>query len=382
MYWNPKVRAQEILARMTRVTADNVKGAHDAQMVIAGGKAYIVYEANDVRPGESGEWPYVYSAMSIVDIRENKLLSVLEVARSGQVYTNETLKPGACFVPRILIKDPTTLRVFFASMEPGVRQDETWYIDFDLKTETFSSCIYRLKLETKLGVFLMEPRHFYAQARLDGFTKKERDNAMYLFDIGKQFDGHTYVALNNFGGKQNALGVFNEALDTVRVIGNFNEPQSEGLSESAVNRMPDGSWIAIVRNDSNNKNYRFTRSSDGVSWTPAEEWPIVQNGSNSKPLLDRFGGVYYLGWQEKPDRTRFNIDVSIDFVHWTRAYSFDNAEFSLQYPSLCEADGNIYICGTHGAVGSGGECRDSIWFTRLNTLEEGRELCSEIVKRE
>ena len=63
----PEKRAQAVQENMIRVTADCVRGAHDAQTVIARNKAYIVYEANDVRPGENPAWPDNYAAMSILD---------------------------------------------------------------------------------------------------------------------------------------------------------------------------------------------------------------------------------------------------------------------------------------------------------------------------
>ena len=75
-----------------------------------------------------------------------------------------------------------------------------------------------------------------------------------------------------------------------------NGPQSQQLSESSVNRLPDDTWMAICRNDSGN--YHFSTSADGEVWTEGRELPFVSNGDNSKPTFDRFGGLYYLGWQE------------------------------------------------------------------------------------
>ena len=37
-----------------------VKGAHDSDFIIHNGKAYVVYMANDVRPGEAPDWSFVY----------------------------------------------------------------------------------------------------------------------------------------------------------------------------------------------------------------------------------------------------------------------------------------------------------------------------------
>ena len=91
------------------------------------------------------------------------------------------------------------------------------------------------------------------------------NHGLYIFDSFKEFDGRRYVALNNFPGKQNALAVLHDDFTTFEVIGHYNEPQSQQLSESAVNRLPDGTWMAICRNDAGN--YHFTTSQDGKTWT-------------------------------------------------------------------------------------------------------------------
>ena len=375
--WDAKQKAAEVLRHMIPVTEKRVKGAHDAQMVIARGKAYIVYEANDVRAGENGEWPFVYCAMSVMDVAQNRLLRVEEIARPGKAFANVTLKTGACFVPRILQKDEDTLRVFFVSMEPGVRQAEMWYVDYHMAEEAFDSRIYPVMLKTKAGTLPMTPHHFWQQAHEEGFNKREPDSGLYLFDVDKPIGGRRYVALNNFLAQQNALGVFNDALDTVELLGNFNEPQTDGLSESAVHMTPEGEWLAIIRCDNGNQNYRFATSPDGRVWSPGAEKPAVQNGSNSKPILEKFGGVYFMGWQEKPFRTRFNIDLSADAKNWVRAFSFDDEEFSLQYPDLYLWEGTVYICGTHGRVGGGPDGRDSIWFGPLAAVEEAQKLVAD-----
>ncbi len=372
---SPEERGQEFLDSMIRVTGESVKGAHDSSLVVTDKKAYIVYMANDRQPGENSRWPYIYTAMSIVDIASNRLLDSREVAHGGQQFANVRLKEGSCFVPRILQKEERTLRIFFDSMDPDNRPTEVWYRDYDLQSGKFDASIGRVNMETPEGTVPLSPQAFHEQARRQGFSKPVNNDGPYLFDIGKEFDGKLYVAVNNFGGKQNALCEFNEDLTSVRVIGNINEPLSEDLSEAAVERMPDGRWVAILRNDGNNLNYRFAYSDDGVCWTAAEESPLVQNGSNSKPVLHCFDGVYCLGWQEKPYRTRFNLEVSTDFVHWKRAYSFHDEDFSLQYPSMYAYDGEVYLCATHCFPGEERERRDSIYFGHLNSVSGLRELC-------
>ena len=183
----------------------------------------------------------------------------------------------------------------------------------------------------------------------------------------KVFDGTTYVAINNWPGKQNALAMANEALDTFEIIGHYNLPQNMPLSESSVNRLPDGTWLAICRQDGGNRNYTFTTSRDGKVWTPNMHREFVPNGTSSKPTFDRFGGVYYLGWQEATQikgvfRSVFNIDVSRDGRSWQRKYRFET-EKSFQYPSFCERDGVVYLSVTQGD--QSGSRKERIMFGRL-----------------
>jgi hypothetical protein len=161
-----------------------------------------------------------------------------------------------------------------------------------LQTQQFEPSIHKAKLKTAAGVFDMQPCHFHADAVAKGLRKPAHNHGLYIFDSFKEFDGLTYVALNNFPAKQNALAVVHADRITFEVLGHYNEPQAEQLSESSVNRMPDGSWLAICRNDSGN--YHFAASDDGKTWTEGRELPIVSNGDNSKPTFDRFGDIYYL----------------------------------------------------------------------------------------
>lgn len=134
-----------VLANLIDVTGPPVKGAHDAEMVLANGKAYIVAELNDVQPGEAASWDFIYCAMSIVDLATMRLERVEPFARTEQAYANTTLPAGCCFVPRIIQKDVNTLRCYFASEKPGQRQSQTWYRDFDLTSEKFADTIHRCR---------------------------------------------------------------------------------------------------------------------------------------------------------------------------------------------------------------------------------------------
>ena len=67
--YSPQEAADRALLESVTVTGDSVKGAHDAQFIIDGGKAYIVYECNDIQAGENAGWTFIYCAMSIVDVK-------------------------------------------------------------------------------------------------------------------------------------------------------------------------------------------------------------------------------------------------------------------------------------------------------------------------
>jgi hypothetical protein len=230
----------------------------------------------------------------------------------------------------------------------------------------FSDRIFPAKLKTSTGVFAMQPHHFHADAAASGFKRPAVDYGLYIFDSFKLIDGKLYVTLNNFPGGQNALAVMNEALDTFEVVGHFNEPQSLKLTESAVHRLPDGSWLAVLRQEAGDRNYVFTTSPDGRKWTPAATRDWIPNGTASKPTLDVLGGVYHLGWQEKapgrPNRAIFNVDVSADGKTWQRKYRFDT-DRSFQYPVFREHSGAVYVAVTQGD--SDPSRKERIMFGRL-----------------
>lgn len=365
--WNAKQEGDKVMARLVNVTAPQVKGAHDAEFVIANGKAYIVAEANDERAGESADWPFVYVTLSIVDVETLKVEKQLSFARGGQAFANVSLPPGACFVPRILQLDAGTLRCYFASEEPKKRQSVTWFVDFDLATGSFKNTLHKARLKTAAGTFDMEPQYFHADAAAAGFTRPAVDAGLYIFDSFKTLDGQTYVTLNNYLGAQNALARLNDVKDTFEVLGHYNEPASLRLTESAANRLPDGSWLAICRQEGGNRNYTFTTSPDGHTWSAGQHLPHVPNGSSSKPTLDRFNSTYYLGWQEATlingvSRSVFNLDVSADGVYWERKYRFET-ERSFQYPAFHQSGGAIYLTVTQGD--SDPSRKERILFGRL-----------------
>ena len=363
--WNPKAAADAVLERLVRVSAPQVKGAHDAEFVCVGGRAYVVEHDNDVAPGH-GAGKAMYCVLTVVDLETLDVEKTHLLAKAGQQFANATLPDAEIFVPRIIRKDEHTLRCGFCS-QPSGEQAVTWYRDFDLRTQAFAGSIHKAQLKTAAGVFDMEPRHFHADAMAGGFTKPPVRRGLYIFDSFKEFDGRRYVALNNFEGKQNALAVLLDDFATFEVIGHYNEPQAEQLSESAVNRLPDGTWMAICRNDKGN--YHFTTSRDGRTWSVGAPKPFVPNGLNSKPTFDRFGGVYHLGWQENTkvadcNRSVFNVDVSRDGKTWERKYRFESPH-SFQYPTFHEHEGTIWLAVTQSDhKGSS----DRIMFGRLEDL--------------
>lgn len=345
-FWNPVEAGNRVMENLIRVTPSHVKGAHDAEFVCVGDYAYVVEHDNDVKPGHwAGE--HQYCILSVVNLRSLTIEQTIPLAASEQQFANVTLPKGMCFVPRIIRKDVDTLRCYFVSQPPD-QEAITWYRDFDLQTHLFEPSIYKAKLKTAAGIFDMQPCHFHADAVAHGFNKPAHHHGFYIFDSFKVFDGQTYVALNNFSTKQNALALLHDDFVTFEVIGHYNEPQSQQLSESSVNRLPDGSWMAICRNDRGN--YSFTTSTDGQIWTEGRELPFVMDGDNSKPTFDRFSNTYYLGWQERTQidvctRSVFNIDVSRDGRVWERMYRFETSD-SFQYPTFHEHNGVIWVSVT------------------------------------
>ncbi|HHV60654.1 MAG TPA: exo-alpha-sialidase [Clostridiaceae bacterium] len=365
--WDPKQAAANILEGLINVCEPSVKGAHDADFVIVNDRAYIVYEANDIQPGENPTWPFIYCVMSIVNLNTNAVEKVIRFASSEMDFRNAKLPAGACFVPRIIQKNDKTLRCFFASENPGVRESQTWYIDFDLDENDFIYNIYKAKLKISLGTFDMQPRYLYMDAVSQGFKGIQFDYGMYIVDSFREFDNKVYAVLNNFKIGQNALAILNEDIDTFEVIGHYNEPYEMKLTESSINRLPDGSWLAISRQENGNLNYAFSCSKNGREWSAHEYRNPVYNGDNSKPNFDKFNSIYYLGWQdaERLDgirRSIFNIDISTDCINWERKYRFETVK-SFQYPKFLQYKGTIYLAVTQGDTSA--SRKERIMFGKL-----------------
>jgi hypothetical protein len=237
--------------------------------------------------------------------------------------------------------------------------------------ERLDGVIRRMKVKTAAGVFDLGPKVFHDDAVAQGFRQKLVKFGVYLIDSFKLIDGRTYAVINNYPGAQNALAVLNDSRDTLEILGHYNEPAALRLTESSVNRLPDGTWLAICRAESGDRNYVFSTSKDGRTWTQGEPRAFVAKGSNSKPTFDKFNGVYYLGWQEASrmqdgrgvGRKIFNIEISRDGVTWERKFRFET-EDSFQYPTFRQHAGAVWFSVTQGTRDSS----DRIMFGRLETL--------------
>ncbi len=365
--WDPIAAGDRVLASLRNICLPAVKGAHDGDFLLHDDKAYIVYMANDVQPGEAPHWPFVYNALSIVNIASGDVEQTVTFAASEMAYANVTLPVGACFVPRIIRKDARTLRCFFASENPGERQSQTWYRDFDLTHQAFADTIHPVELATDQGIFPMQPQYLHRHAAAKGFTGKPVTYGLYTIDGFRQYDGQLFAVLNNYPGGQNAWATLNDAMGRFTVLGDFFLPLDAKLTESAVERLPDGTLMAISRQENRDQNYMFARSRDGVTWSEHAYWDAIPNGTNSKPTFNRFGDLYYLGWQEATRvngvfRSVFNLDISEDGVHWVRKYRFATDK-SFQYPTFHEYDGTIYLTVTQGDTSD--SRKERIMFGRL-----------------
>ena len=170
---------------------------------------------------------------------------------------------------------------------------------------------------------------------------------MYLQSTFKKIDDTIYAVVNNGWMPQIALCTMSNSLDTIEIIAHLNEPQNLNFVEAAFDRLPDGTWMVIMRSEIGNYagNYAFTFSADGKTWESARFMDLIPNGMESKPTFDLFNGVYYLGWQESTQingvhRSVFNIDVSTDGKTWQRKYRFET-EKSFQYPNFRLHNGRI-----------------------------------------
>jgi hypothetical protein len=62
--WDAALAGDQVMRRLVRVSAPQVKGAHDAEFVCVGKRAYIVEHDNDVQPGH-GAGSQMYCVLSL-----------------------------------------------------------------------------------------------------------------------------------------------------------------------------------------------------------------------------------------------------------------------------------------------------------------------------
>lgn len=232
----------------------------------------------------------------------------------------------------------------------------------------FMSCVFIGYAQTGAGS--VAP----SSAPLSAFTGRVTDfGGPYFIEI-KIMGKVKYAVLNNFVIGQSAFVKFSKNLDECEVIGHVIRPYDRRMTEASVNRLPDKSYMAILRTDNKDLNYVVSVSGkNGKNWSEAGYAPFIPTGSNSKPIFEKFGNIYYLGWQESTridnvSRTVFNIDVSRDCVNWERKYRFETTK-SFQYPSIRLYNDKIYVCATQG--NSHHSRKEFISFGLLENLHEG-----------
>lgn len=366
--YSPKAAGDIVLENSSTISHFPMMGVHDASFVVVGDKAYVVYEANDVQAGESAAWNYEYCAMSVFDIKTGDLENVIKFAESGKQFDNLTLPAGAAFVPRVLKKDDDTLRVFFSSEQTEIPTSQLYYIDFDVQTETFSSNAYKLQLKTGDGAVDFTASAYYNAALSENVKAYDTGYGAFLFDFFN-VDEQTYIAVNNFGGGQNALAKFDDTLSVVEIIGHIGMGTTNvKTTESGIVRKTDGTWMCILREE-RNLNCRFSYSENGIDWTTPREKDFVTGSTNSKPILRRFGNYYIMGYNvgfSDLSRATFVLDYSTDGKTWAPLYVFDSPT-SFQYPTFDIYDGQMYFAATTGN-------KENIIFGKLPIVLKDGEL--------
>ena len=75
-----------VMRRLVNTSAPQVKGAHDAEFVCVGERAYIVAEANDLKGGEDPGWPFIDATLSIVNMKTLQLEKTIDFAKGEQAF--------------------------------------------------------------------------------------------------------------------------------------------------------------------------------------------------------------------------------------------------------------------------------------------------------
>ncbi len=371
---DPSGDGGRVLAGLQRVSPPEILGAHDADFVIINGRAWIVYMANPSRQGESPDWPDVACDLAIVGLSDRRVERIVRIAGSEQTFGDQRLPHGACFVPRLVRRDTQTLRCFFASEDPGRRESQTYHVDIDIATATVGRQLHKTLLHSVAGDEPMCPSAFHRHGVRSGFQRPYCAYGLFMVDGVKSLDGRRIAVLNGYNTGQLAVAELDAKMERFTILGDI--PGGDlRLSEAAVNRLPDGSWLLIARHDGGDGNYRFATSPDGCIWTEPQPLGLVQDGIASKPTLDRHGAIYALGWNaatriDGATRSVFHLDVSRDGRHWHRRFTFACRD-SFQYPVFRASDGEVWVVVTQGPITS--DChsgKQRIMFGRLATIDE------------
>lgn len=199
--WDAKAAGDQVLQGLFKVTEPEVRGADHSRFVVVGDRAYVVAAVNEREAGADATRPYVYAALSIVDLRNDRLLDMMTLARSEQAFANETLPVGACVAPRIRQVGPRTLRCWFASEQPGKRPAQAYHRDFDLGTLTFADAIHRQAPGTEKDDAESRPWQAAFAARQPDLAQTDPQADLACFEVG----GVRYVGGRGFDDASRSL---------------------------------------------------------------------------------------------------------------------------------------------------------------------------------
>ena len=354
---NATEKGDRALKNAIVISGENMKGVHDAQFVIAGGKAYVVYEANDIRANENPFWDFIYCAMSVVDLKTRSVERIYKISYSEQKFENMTLEKGCTFVPRIIKLNDETLRVFFTSESPNSRPSHCYYMDFDVKKGEFSNKINLFYLKTKDGIGEFNNKTLLDAALSSGIPARDvsapfLNCCTFIFDIFYS-DDMPMAIVNAFWTGINALAKWADDFSYLEIIGFIGEHSDRfKTTESNAVKTPSGEWLAILREETK-FNYVFSESPDGVNWSKVHYSPLITNGASSKPILRKLGDRYYLGYNYSNDRNptvmrnNFRLLRSDDCESWEEYYDFRSAT-TFQYPTFELCGDTIYFVASQG----------------------------------
>ena len=119
--WDAKQTGDKVMGGMIKVSAPQVKGAHDADLALVGDRAYVVEHDNDIKPGH-GAGKAQYCVLTVVNLKSMQVERVIPMAKSAEVFANARLPSGACFVPRVIRFDEHTLRCYSACEDQSGRR--------------------------------------------------------------------------------------------------------------------------------------------------------------------------------------------------------------------------------------------------------------------